>query len=94
MEETNNKIETYLDKKISNLNVNYQKLYEITKCNTKIVMNSLGSGMIVLGVAHLSFNLLPPLLLIPGGFIIYKTIKNAKIKHDNLLKQKSLLKKK
>ena len=89
-----NKVETYLDNKITNLDVNYQKMYEISKCNTKIVMNSLGTGMIVLGVAHIALHFLSPLLLIPGGYIIYTTVKNAQINHKKLVEHKLSLKKK
>ena len=86
-------IEKYFDSKVSNLNVNYQKMYEISKCNTKIVMNILSGGLICLGVTNLSLVLFPPLFLIPGGFVVVNTIKNSINKHKALVKQKATIKK-
>lgn len=93
MSEVSSNIEKYFDNKISNLEINTKKMLEVSKCNTKIVMNSLGCGMIVLGVAHIALTFLSPLLIIPGGYVISRSIKNAKERHKSLIEERKKLKK-
>ena len=86
-------IEKYFDNKIKNLDVNYQKMYEISKINTKLAINVISSGLICLGVTNISLFLFPPLFLIPGGFVVVHTIKDSINKHKALVKQKATIKK-
>ena len=78
---------------ISNLKVNNKKLYELTKANTQLVLNTAGHSLVALSVVNLVFHAGAPLLLaLAGAAVFVKTLQHLKETNKEYLAIKKLYK--
>lgn len=79
---------------VNNLKVNNSKIYEMSKTNTRLVLNIAGHGLIAVAVANLTFFSGSFLLALAGGVVIVKTLKHAKKSNNEIVAYKKALKSK
>ncbi len=88
MKEEKGKLET----KISNLNYNERRIYELAKADTKLIVNTLGHGFVAAGVINLALAAGSALLVLAGGVIVVKTIMHAATTNKEIINTKKLYK--
>ena len=87
------KKESELSSKISNLKVDNEKIYELAKANTKLVLNTVGHSIVGISIVNLVISMGAPLLLIiPAGIMLIKTYQHAKKTNDEINSVKKLYK--
>ena len=88
---TNNSLSSKFLTGVNNLRVNYKKNYELSKNQTKFVLDMVVHSIAALSVAHLTLGSGSLLLILVGGFAVYKIIENGIDLHAKFEDTKSLL---
>ena len=90
--ETLTKLNTDGTKGVENLKVNYNKIYESAKADTRLVLNTAGHAFVIVGIVNLAMSIGTPLVLIPGAIVMIKALRHAKETNKEILKEKKLKK--
>ena len=88
---TNNSLSSKVLTGVNNLRVNYKKNYELSKNQTKFVLNMITHSVAAISVAHLTLGSGSLLLILVGGFVVYKIVENGIDLYTKYEDTKSLL---